>query len=685
MALAPNGTTPLLSPRLRAGLATFALLVGWVVFARCVGEFYPLKHWLFIRYLKFWALCAGMACACATSGLRVVAALGGSALRLGENLLLSFACGVMLFGLGVFAAGVLGWFGPVFFFAWPVVLTVLAGRRPWRTLAGAARQLRSGAFLPRSPLELGCAALLCLGLVGVYLQVLTPDNVGFDARWYHLGIAEQYAVRGRIERFSEGWYLGAYPQLATWLYTWAFLWPGTMFERIALATHVEWLLFLATLPGVGLLANRLLAPARVRWAGCAVFLFPSIYLYDSNLNGGADHVLAFWAVPCALATIYLIERPSARRVLLASLLAAGAISTRYQSIYLLVPASLLLLYALARAGKLRLIWPGVAAVLVLTSPHWLKNLVFYGDPLYPLLHKYLPVHPFHPGALDAMEGAYFPSVFASTGTPFDRLRDALYVLPTFAFRPNNWASLDLPQPTFGSLFSLLGLALPFVPRAKRIWLLLCACYLGIAIWYVTNHQDRFLQTLLPWMAACVVALCVRIAQLGRAPQLALSALVALQLVWGADFWFAPNHSLVNDSILIPLVKHLRGGFQHRYKQRFEHFTDFDEHNRKLPRNAVVLLHDGAFRLGLERRAVTDQYGYQGALSYAALRTPRAVWQAWRELGITHVEWERNEDTDVDAEQRARERVFRQAVRHGTQRRIRIRGKYLAELTPQPPR
>lgn len=675
---------------LRAWLLTLALLAACALFVQQVDEFYPLRHWLFWRYLRYWAYCGALSCACTIAGLRLVAALGCSALSASEYLLLSFASGVLLFGLGVFVAGICGLFGPVFFFAWPVLLCALGGRAPWRTLARSARRLRSDqpdgerSIWPRTTFELARAALVGLGLVAIYLQILTPENVSFDARWYHLGIAQQYAVRGGIERFPEGWYLGAYPQLATWLYTWAFLQPGSLFDRVSLASHLEFVLFLATVPAIGLLVKHLVKPARVRWVGCVLFLFPSIYLYDTNLNTGADHVLAFWAVPMALAVIALIRAPSLRTMLLASLPAAGAILTRYQAIYLLVPAGLVVLYALATTRKLSLIGPGVAAVLLLTAPHWLKNAIYYGDPLYPVLHKYFPAHPFHRGAVDAMLGAYYPGNFIPQGTFAYQLPELLTTLVSFSFVPHNWENFEIPQPTFGSLFTLLGVALPFITRARRILLLLAACYLGVAIWYLTNHQARFLQALLPWMAACVVALCQRVWQIGAAPRLALSALVGLQLLWGTSFYFAPNHVMVHESLLASLAKHLYAGLKGQYAARFRHYNGWEKVNRKLPHDAVLLVHKGDFRLGLERRAITDQYGYQGALSYSELGSPRAVWQAWRDLGVTHVYWARSEDKGADVDEKARERVFRAAIKRVTRDRIRVSDSFLAELSPEPP-
>ena len=114
--------------------------------------------------------------------------------------------------------------------------------------------------------------MLCL--VAVYLQVMTPLNVGGDSYWYHLPIAEHYATSGAIRPFAEGWYLGAYPHLASLLYTWASMSPGDLFNHVTLSSHLEWALFLATLGGVGALARRLLGGTRVPFAGVAVSCFP---------------------------------------------------------------------------------------------------------------------------------------------------------------------------------------------------------------------------------------------------------------------------------------------------------------------------------------------------------------------------------------------------------------------------
>ena len=72
------------------------------------------------------------------------------------------------------------------------------------------------------------------------------------------------------------------------------------------------------------------------------FLFPGLFLYDSSLGLGADHVLAFWAVPLALAVRRLLHRPtSAGRAMLVGLMMAGApkIAALHRELAQLQPAA----------------------------------------------------------------------------------------------------------------------------------------------------------------------------------------------------------------------------------------------------------------------------------------------------------------------------------------------------------
>ncbi|HEY0715905.1 MAG TPA: hypothetical protein VGF45_24695, partial [Polyangia bacterium] len=258
-----------MSQRLRIVLLNLVLVAALVVYALVANHHFPIRHWLFVSYARAWAagivfvasaLCAGLALTGWLLGTR-----SQPLLRLGERLVVSFAVGVWVFVVGLFVAGLLGWLGRIFFFAWPLLLIAVGAVPAARQLRAGHRHLRRFGFAlirPRGPLEVAAAVLIVISLVAIYLQVITPINLGADAHWYHLPIAEHYATQRRIDAFAEGWYLGAYPQLASLIYTWAFLTPGELFDRAALASHLEWLLFLATLASVAPLARRLVGAGR---------------------------------------------------------------------------------------------------------------------------------------------------------------------------------------------------------------------------------------------------------------------------------------------------------------------------------------------------------------------------------------------------------------------------------------
>ena len=623
----------------------------------------PLREWLVFMLARYWLFAILFSAACLSTGLRLAKVILSEPPRLGEQLTFAFALGVLVFISGVFLGGLAGLFGRIFFFAWPGLMIAAGARPAWRDLRRIRRHLRGfGArlFLPRGFIEGAAGMLLALSLVAVYLQVMTPMNVGGDSYWYHLPIAEQYVARGAIRPFAEGWYLGAYPQLATLLYTWAFQSPGTLFDHVALSSHLEWALFLATLAGVSTLARRLLGGTRIPYAAAAVFLFPGIFLYDSSLITGADHVLAFFAPALGLALIRLGRRFEPREALLAGILSAGPVLTKYQGIYFIIPTTLFILYLTVRTRRLRpvLLW-GLACAAV-SSSHWLKNWIFYGDPLYPLLHNYLPARPFHEGAGPLLDREYWNARFVLTGTFGQKVLQTLAAVPTFSFVPHDWG-FHGDRPVFGSLFTLLIPVLAFFRARRRLWLMIVGIHIGIVVWFVTSHQDRFLQGLLPWMAACTAAMLVLAWRGGRLVRCGVATLVIFQILWGGDVLFIRSHAMIGDSPFKALIDHMALGHGGKFEDRRRlHGGSLQSVGERLPAHAKVLINERHDRLGMMAETVSDTVGWQGAIDYLLLETPDATVDLWRRLGTTHVMWWPDWGS-MSPEQLAREAGFARAI------------------------
>jgi hypothetical protein len=470
-------------PKWGATCAGLCLLAAFVFYASFVSKSYPPERWLFFFYARCWAMALLFALASLAAGWKLLALLVPLRPRMDERLVLAFALGVLTFAWGVFTAGLLGLFGRTFFILWPTALVVFGAPATVRNLLPAWVRLRPFGirpFLPKTILSAAACLFMVISVIAVYLQVITPSNLGADAHGYHLPIAEHYVAAGAIRPFAEGWYLGTYPQLASLLYTWALLAPGTLADHTALCSHLEFVLFLATLGGISVLAGRLVG-RRIPFASAALFLFPGIYLYDSNLITTADHVLAFWAPPLALSLLRLASRFTTSEGVLVGVLTAAAVLTKYQGSYFFVASCISVLVLSVQARRIRPVFYFGFAFLLVSSAHWLKSAVFYGDPFYPLLGQYLPAHPLHEGAA-RYYGPLFRPPWATPHGPFGRqVLQTFKVLATFSFVPHGMLGPTQP-PYFGSLFTLLLPVLLFLRAPRRLWALVVLVHITSLWW-----------------------------------------------------------------------------------------------------------------------------------------------------------------------------------------------------------
>ncbi len=696
----------------RAGLP-LVLAAATVGFGVWVNRHYPIADWLFLRYAACWLLSLLFGAACLSSGHALVRrVLGARVLPLFEHLALAFAAGVYLFFLGAMLGGLLGLYGGVrggvFFFALPLALLAAGARPSLRFARRAGRHLR-GAWRRSArptPWALLVHAFGLLGLLAVYFAILSPNNVAFDARWQHLGIAEHYVAVGGVQRFPEGWFIGAAPHLASFLYTWAFLLPGgRLVDHIELAAHVEFTVFVFALIGIPALVRRLVRPATLgpvyRYAWAARFLFPGIFLYDSSLCLGADHIASVFAAPIYLLLLRTWRELAPRASVLLALALSGAILTKYTGALILVApaiaavalrAVVLALRALRdrlrhREGALpfRAAWAGplaaLGAGLLFTAPHWVKNAIWYGDPLYPVLHK-LFQHP-HPWTADS--AARFDIGLALQFWRPERtlagVARTLGALFTFSFVPNDWERFHGSTPVFGSLFTLSLVALPFLAKTRRLWGLYAATHLGVFVWYWIHHQDRYLQAALPWMAAGTAAVLGLAWRQGLAARLAVGALVALQIVWGADVYFMPAHVFlgVPARAVIDILSRPAGKVD---KERVVYNDAFVGIGRALPPHSKVLIHEFHPHLGVNAPSVSDCPYHQGGISYLRTPTPREVFDQLHGYGVTHLVYRTSQAREPDT--LAGEIVFSNFVHKAAGPPKTVEGWLVAAMPAEPP-
>jgi hypothetical protein len=639
-------------PLLRQIGAALVILVAVGFFLDYVNGFLQIRHWLFFRYAGYWGLSLLFTAACGASGYALFDRLDRRGFPLREELVLSFALGVLVFVVGWFLIGVAGALNAVSAIVWPILLLGLGLGFGHKRMLDVARKLRRAPATSSRRGLLFYAALafgvLALGLV--YLPIITPANLAFDSRFYHMAIAEHYAADGRIAMFREGWFMGAYPQLASYLYSWAFALPLALtFDKAEVASHLEFVLFLYTLATVPVLVRRLSPGSRMRLSWVAVFLFPELFCYDSLLSGAADHIAAIWCVPIWIALLRLFREFSARGGVVLGLMMGGAMLSKY-SVWgmVIVPTLAVVVRALVlgfrrfrgrrELGQAWLVTPLVIAgvVLVATSPHWLKNLVWYHDPLYPLLHKYFPSRPWTPDNLLRFH-TYIPAEWTAERS-WKGVRETLFAALDFSLVPRDWAGFHRDVPIFGSLFTLALACLPFVRRRGRLLLLYAAASAAVMQWYWSFHQDRYLQSYVPWMAAVVAAVAVDLWRLGIFTRVAVAVAALAQIVWGGDVPFFPTHAMVGTSPHKVSIDFLSTGYRKDFKERFRPFGVWHDLDKALPRGTRVLLHDEHVHLGIGSPSISDFGAWQGGISYGRAPSPARVYQLLHGMEATHLLW-----------------------------------------------
>lgn len=639
----------------RAGLAL--ILIGGLTILIGVGHaHYPVQHWLFWRYAVYWASALVWSATCFAMGHGVLRATRRGPLPVLEHLITAFALGVFAFELLVFGAGIVGLFGPAFFFLAPLLPLAALGvpalrylRRVW------SRCRRQMAHSPHPVMRGVLNGLGLIGLLMVYFVVLTPDNTQFDARWKHLAIAEHYVADGGIARFPEGWIFSTSPHATSFLYAWAFQLPGSLlFDRVELCAHLEFIVFLfTTVVGIPAVVRRLVPRASPALVWPARFLFPGVFVYDSSLSTGADHFAALFAPVIFLAALRAWPRlEPARCFVLAAAIAATAM-VKFTAVIVLAAAPIVGLAGrtvVLTFGALRRrrreaasFWkgPAVATVtgLVLTAPYWLKNLIWHRNPVYPMGFRTFGGDPLTSDAAYMYEWAYSDYQLSGRSEGWEHIAEALRTLLTFSFEPNNYGAFHRDVPVFGSLFTLTLFCLPLLRRTRRLWALALWVHLGIFLWFLVHPLDRYLQAVVPLMAAFTAGVLILVFRTsGRIGRALAVALVGMQLVWGGDAYFFQTHAMAK-SPLKRVIDLLEGGFRKKYEERFR----FQETYQRIgdvvrPGGGKLLRHESHDHLGMNVPTVEDWRTWQYGLSYGEFASPRELYSALRSMGVTHVHW-----------------------------------------------
>lgn len=642
---------------LRGVGATLACAFGVVILARVLDRHSPIEHWLTWKLLPIWAYAALFNLACVSGGAGVLRLLFGRRhLPALEWLLYSMAIGLVVFVLGMYAAGAVCGFRSTTALVLPALMLAL-GRSSLPSLLGALSRWRSTG-LPRGSVPAGLAFVAAgLGaacLVLLYLGTLPISSYNFDSRWYHYPVAQDYARLGCIVPFP-GEHHRAYPHLTSIVHTWALLVPGleptpvrwmlslhleysiVVWRVVAVATAVAWMLRWRRTPGF--------------WA--FFFLFPSVFVYDQNIGGSADHFLGFFSLPATLAAARLLKRFEWRWGVVLGFVMGGHLLTKYQAIFLLVGLTVVCVaswsYAMLRHAwharargrrsakqarqRLRRLWLGPAVAVATTcavfSPHIVKNVVFYNNPVYPQARSIFKNS--NPKPEPGFELRKASSGFGPNKVGIDRQVWGLRMLYEYSFAPRN-RDFTNKKPYMGSLFSLLLPCLLFIRRPRRTWLVVAVGSAAFLTWANLAPNDRYMLSFYDLLIAAAGALAVSVWELGWLARLGLVALVGLQLIWSGETILHYGGKSLRDALQI-ISKGYNG-------ESAEKRIDAQGAQRRLtaatPEDAVILARNYKNLLGLDRTVLSDVRAAQYYISYTGLKDAHGLWELLRNRGVTHL-------------------------------------------------
>ena len=209
---------------------------------------------------------------------------------------------------------------------------------------------------------------LAVALAGTILTALGPVTDG-DALCYHLQVPKMFLIE-RAVTFDPDLHETVYPLVTEMLYAVALAFRGPIACRL-----VQWVLGLCFAANVAALARPALGQ-RAWWAGTIALLVPAV---SNGMSAPLNDVsLAAYANAALAAVMLFQDRPTARRAILAGVLAGLAIGVKYPA---LVWAGVLGCVVLAIRPRLAIVFALLA--IAIGGPWYLRAYMHTSNPVYP--------------------------------------------------------------------------------------------------------------------------------------------------------------------------------------------------------------------------------------------------------------------------------------------------------------
>lgn len=433
--------------------------------------------------LAFWVLLTLLAISLGQAMLDRLHAPGLNRL---ESTLFGFGLGMGILSLTITALGLIGLLNRGWISALLVGATAVAGQRMLRKVRGLGRVLREIGDRWRSASALARAAGVLAAVIGVLamMQAMTPPW-DYDGLMYHLVGPRMFLEAGKIFPFPDNWYVNG-PFSIEMLFS-----IGMAFGDDVLPKLIH-LGFGFAFFGATWAAGRRWLPQGRAWLAPAILLtVPTLPIFSSFAY--IDLGWSYYEFMALLALVLWWESRSSRLLVLAGLMTGWAMGSKYLGLEGFALLGISVVIGSRRqgiAGTIRsALWLGLPAVAI-ALPWYLKNAVWFGNPVFPLYFGGPDWDPTRLGLYSAYLDSY------GVGRSFT---DYL-LLPVNVYAHHVSFGAVMNRIDIPSLFFPLAVAYPFTKRVKPLSILVAIAGGRFLLWAAGSQQTRFLLPIYPALA-----------------------------------------------------------------------------------------------------------------------------------------------------------------------------------------
>lgn len=542
-----------------------------------------------------------------------------------EKLVYGGALGSGTLAYSVLALGLIGVLYPALVAGLTVGAAFLAAPAMGEWLGSLASSLRSLQTWLRSGSALERVSILVIGLIALsaLIHALGPAW-DYDGLMYHLSGPAIFLASHRIQPNLDIWYING-PFAIEMLFTFGLANGDAIFAKL-IHYAFGWLYVAAAV-----MAARRWLGNREAWLSSVVLLgMPTLPIWAAfayvDLGWAAFEFLA------ACSAVRWWQSRSGRWLILAGLLAGLAMGSKYTGVAGFVAIACLVAFLARRQGPaymLRSMSAFAGIALLVASPWYLKNWLWFGNPVYPLY--------FGGPGWDADRLRVYMAYLGSFGAGRD-FSDWL-LLPWNIYARNSQFGAVMNQIDVPSLLFPLLLLYPLRRAPKPITLLLGFAAGRSVLWALGSQQTRFLLPAFPAMALATGHLVHRLIRPGprKMPWHIFLPSLAVGLSGLTLFYQAV--------VMLKYAPHLPvAGWEssHQFLMRIvRDYPAVDFVNRNLPEDSRVLQLGDGRNFYCPKRCVPDpdHFRWAAQISRSSSAAEFASWM--RGQGFTHVlmSWE----------------------------------------------